>query len=63
MKSAKFLKKGITTGTYAAAAAKAAAIYLATGEKVKNVTVTLPSGGCVSVDTEKVEMAGDAAFA
>ena len=61
MKNARFLKKGITTGTCAAAAAKAAAIFLLTGERVKTVAVTLPAGKSVTVDVAKTEMRDGAA--
>ena len=61
MKNARFLKKGITTGTCAAAAAKAAAIFLLTGERVRTVTVTLPAGKSVTVDVAKTEMTDGAA--
>jgi len=47
----KRLKKGYTTGTCAAAAAKASAQMLASGEVVKEVEVRLPDGKMVSLKT------------
>ncbi len=40
----KELRTGFTTGACAAAASKAAAIFLSTGEKVDSVEITLPAG-------------------
>ncbi|MCC8159920.1 MAG: cobalt-precorrin-5B (C(1))-methyltransferase CbiD [Oscillospiraceae bacterium] len=56
MKSNRFLKKGYTTGTCAAAAAKAAAIMLMTGETAESVSVTLPSGEKLCLNTEDTQM-------
>ena len=39
------LKTGYTTGTCAAAAAKAAAVFLLTGRRIEEVEVELPGGG------------------
>lgn len=60
MKSSRFLKKGYTTGTCAAAAAKAAAMCVLNNEIPAAVSVTLPSGDSITVDTEdlKVEKNG-----
>ena len=52
MKSSRFLKTGYTTGTCAAAAAKAAAHKLVSGESLSDVTVTLPSGESASIKIE-----------
>ena len=41
----KKLKTGYTTGTCAAAAAKAAAVFLLTGRRIEEVEVELPGGG------------------
>lgn len=41
----KKLKTGYTTGTCAAAAAKAAAVFLLTGRRIEEVEVELPEGG------------------
>ncbi len=57
------LRSGFTTGTCASAAAKAAAIMLATGESVDTVVVTLPEGGGATLPIEKVEKVGDGARA
>lgn len=59
MKSSRFLKKGYTTGTSAAAAAKAAAICLLTGECVSSVSVTLPSGKTININIEETKIADD----
>ena len=40
----KHLRSGFTTGTCASAAAKAAAVFLLTGNQAETVTLTLPSG-------------------
>lgn len=50
MKSTRFLKSGITTGTCAAAAAKAAVSVLLGDTKIKSVNVTLPSGEDIEVE-------------
>lgn len=57
MKSSRFLKKGYTTGTCAAAAAKAAAKMLLTGAVVLKETIKLPSGERISfnIDDAKIE--------
>lgn len=59
MKSTRFLKKGITTGTCAAAAAAAASYALLTGEKAAEQSVTLPDGGSVRVDIQNTEIDGE----
>lgn len=58
MKNSRFLKKGYTTGTCAAAAAKAAVIYLLTGEALKSVSVRLPSGGAINIKIAKTRLEG-----
>jgi len=50
----KKLRKGFTTGTCAAAAAKAAALLL-TGERKERVSVALPSGKRVSLTIAVLE--------
>lgn len=50
------LKKGITTGTCASAAAKAASILLSQGEKVSETMITLPSGGMQKVNIKSVKL-------
>lgn len=50
MKSTRFLKSGITTGTCAAAAAKAAVSVLLGDTKVEIVTVALPNGESIEVE-------------
>lgn len=57
MKSSRFLEKGYTTGTCAAAAAKAAAVRLLTGERVPSVSVTLPAGKTVDIDIAETKIA------
>ncbi|VAX25855.1 Cobalt-precorrin-5B (C1)-methyltransferase [hydrothermal vent metagenome] len=57
------LRSGFTTGACACAAAKAAAIMLATGESVQKVMITLPEGGGATLPVEKVERVGDGAKA
>lgn len=49
MKSTRFLRKGYTTGTCAAAATKAAAQALLTGECVKEVNILLPGSDSISI--------------
>ncbi len=53
MKSNRFLKTGYTTGTCAAAAAKAAVTLLLTGSAPKSVSLTLPSGEMLNIDVSK----------
>ncbi len=59
MRSSRFLEKGYTTGTCAAAAAKAAAVRLLTGESVSSVSVTLPSGKAIEIDVPKTKAEND----
>lgn len=59
MRSSRFLEKGYTTGTCAAAAAKAAAVRLLTGESVSSVLVTLPSGKAIEIDVPKTKAEND----
>ena len=49
IKDGKRLRRGFTTGTCAAAASKAAALMLLTGETVGSVTVKTPSGAELSI--------------
>ena len=53
------LRAGYTTGTCAAAAAKASLSMLLTGEPVEAVTVTLPAGPVLTLETEEVRMERD----
>jgi len=55
-KQNKGLRKGYTTGTCAAAASKAAAIAFLTGEKVKEVQITLPVGKAVIIPVHRCEI-------
>ncbi len=55
VKSKRPLRTGYTTGTCAAAAAKAAVIRLLTGEGPSHVTVTLPNGETARIEIEKNE--------
>ncbi len=57
------LRTGWTTGTCASAAAKAAALLLASGEPPGSVEVGLPSGQRVSFAVCEIERVGDAARA
>ena len=59
MKSGRFLKKGYTTGTCAAAAAKAAARMLLTDDMVFVESITLPSGESVSFDIDNIKIEED----
>jgi len=53
------LRAGYTTGTCAAAAAKASLTMLLTGEAVEAVFVTLPAGPVLTLETEEVRMERD----
>lgn len=53
IKGQKELKRGYTTGTCAAAAAKAAAIMLFSGEKVREVRLTVPAGETLFLEVEE----------
>jgi cobalt-precorrin-5B (C1)-methyltransferase len=55
------LRNGFTTGTCAAAAAKAAVMLLLEGVALKNVEITLPDGGRLSIPL--VYVRGDGSFA
>lgn len=61
MKSSRFLKTGYTTGTCAAAAAKAAVMALLNDDIAITVGVTLPSGGSVSIDIADTKKEHDTA--
>lgn len=52
------LRTGLTTGTCAAAAAKAAAIYYETGGEAETVKVTLPDGEHIPVDVHGIRTDG-----
>src|SRR3989338_5223867 len=60
-KQKKGLRKGYTTGACAAAAGKAAAIAFLTGEKVKEVQVTLPLGQTVTLLVHRCKIEKDSA--
>lgn len=49
------LRCGYTTGTCAAAAAKAAAVALLTGEIYRDVAICLPGGENILLETETLE--------
>lgn len=55
------LRHGFTTGTAAAAAAKAAALFLASGMILAEIDVPLPTGGRLTVPVARVERAGNGA--
>lgn len=57
----KGLKKGYTTGTCAAAAAKAAAMLLMTGRIARSVELVLPRGEPISIPIFDHELRGDSA--
>ncbi len=59
----KKLRKGFTTGTCAAAGAKAAALLLFCGVKPSKVVVTLPRGGELDIKVKSVEVRGTVATA
>ncbi len=62
-KGDKGLREGFTTGTAAAAAAKAAVIALVSGNLPGEVSVTLPRGGELSVKIKSVIVEGGVAIA
>lgn len=59
MKSTRFLKSGITTGTCAAAAAKAAVCTLLNDDIIITTRISLPSGEEISVDIEDTKIEND----
>ena len=59
MKSNRFLKKGYTTGSCAAAAAKAAVMTVLNDEIVITTQITLPKGESISIDITDTQIDGD----
>lgn len=59
MKSNRFLKKGYTTGSCAAAAAKAAVMTVLNEEIVITTQITLPKGESISIDITDTQIDGD----
>lgn len=57
------LRQGFTTGSAAAAAAKAALWFLLTGRKALSVEIPLPAGGRLHIPVASVEPEGDGARA
>ncbi len=57
------LRSGHTTGTCAAAAAKAAILMLDKGKKSSEAAITLPGGGCVTLPIEYVKLSSRGAVA
>ena len=55
-KGSKMLRKGVTTGTCAAAASAAAARMLLSGERSRNINVTLPGGNEIILEVESTEV-------
>ena len=55
-KGSKKLRKGVTTGTCAAAASAAAARMLLSGERSRNINVTLPGGNEIILEVESTEV-------
>ena len=60
-KNQKALRRGVTTGTCAAAAAKAAALLLATGEAPRQVTLRIPAGAELTLPVESASLQGGCA--
>lgn len=54
VKGQKVLRKGYTTGTCAAAAAKAAAEVMFSGEEIREVKITVPSGDTLFLEVEEM---------
>ena len=63
LKNGRKLRRGLTTGTCAAAAASAAAWDLLTGEERKEITLKLPDGQNVSLPVRKLPCAFGAEYA
>ena len=59
MKSNRFLKKGYTTGSCAAAAAKAAVMTVLNDEIVITTQITLPKGESINIDITDTQIDGD----
>lgn len=59
VKGQKVLKKGYTTGTCAAAAAKAAAEMFFSGEEIREVQITVPAGDVLFLEVEEIIRKGD----
>ncbi|MCC8169485.1 MAG: cobalt-precorrin-5B (C(1))-methyltransferase, partial [Oscillospiraceae bacterium] len=57
----KRLRKGYTTGTCAAAAAKAAALMLLSGEKIEKINIATPSGENPELDIYEPKITADCA--
>ncbi|MDR2899231.1 MAG: cobalt-precorrin-5B (C(1))-methyltransferase CbiD [Clostridiales bacterium] len=55
----KYLRRGYTTGTCAAAAAKAAATMLFSGDTVSQVVIKTPKGPILTLDVENIEILPD----
>ena len=55
----KRLREGFTTGSAAAAAAKAAVLFLGGQQDIKNVPIPLPAGGRYAIDIDGVEVSND----
>ncbi|XCP84423.1 cobalt-precorrin-5B (C(1))-methyltransferase CbiD [Roseburia hominis] len=58
-KNQKKLRTGYTTGSCAAAAAKAAAKMLLSGEEIRHVSLMTPAGICLYLEIEEIEMGAD----
>lgn len=58
-KNQKKMRTGYTTGSCAAAAAKAAAVMLLTGEKIQNVRLMTPAGILLYLEIEHIERQND----
>lgn len=54
IKGQKELKRGYTTGTCAAAAARAAAIMLFSGEEIREARITVPAGETLLLEVEEI---------
>ena len=58
-KNQKKMRTGYTTGSCAAAAAKAAAVMLLTGEEIQNVRLMTPAGILLYLEIEHIERQND----
>ena len=62
IKGQKKLRKGYTTGTCAAAAAKAAAWMVLSGEEIREVKLTVPAKVTLFLEVEEIRREKDVVF-